>query len=328
MIRAHGKAAAALVLLAATLSFAGPFACDAGKSTGADATSDFVIGFSQVGAESEWRTAETQSIRSEAEKRGVTLKLADAQGRQANQVKAIRSFVLQGVDIIVFTPIVETGWDAVLKEAKAKHIPVVLVDRGVNVQDESLYTTQIASNFVDQGRRAAEWLTKKTGGKCRIVELQGTTGSAPAIDRRKGFVDAIASHPDMTIVKTQSADFTRAKGKEVMEAFIKSAPRGFDAIYAHNDDMAIGAIQALEEAGMKPGSEIIVVSIDAVRAAFEAMRDGKLNATVECNPLLGPILFDTIEKLRNGESVPRFIKIEDELFEMEHAAERIHERKY
>ncbi len=292
------------------------------------ATKQLVVGFSQVGAESAWRTAETGSIRAEAQKRSVELKFSDAQGKQGNQINAIRSFIAQKVDAIILAPVVETGWDAVLREAREAKVPVVLVDRGVNVQDPTLYATLIASDFVEEGRRAADWLVGKTGGTANIVELRGTTGAAPAMDRQKGFAQVIATHPGMKVVKSQSADFTRAKGKEVMQAFIKSDKGNFNAVYAHNDDMALGAIQALEEAGLKPGKDVIVVSIDAVKEAFEAMVAGKLNATVECNPLLGPIAFDTIEKVRAGKEVPKFIKQNDGMFDQGNAAAALKTREY
>jgi len=287
-----------------------------------------VVGFSQVGAESAWRTAETKSIQGEAAKRGIDLKFADAQGKQAQQIQALTSFIAQKVDAIVLAPVVETGWDAVLQQAKDANIPVILVDRGVKVSDDSLYTTLIASDFVEEGRMAAEWLAKKMNGKANIYELQGTTGSAPAIDRKKGFEEILAKYPDMKIVKSQSGDFTRAKGKEVMEAFIKSDGKQIQAVYAHNDDMALGAIQALDEAGMNPGKDVTVISIDAVRAAFEAMVAGKLNATVECNPLMGPLVFDTINRLRAGEKLPKFTQNKDQLFEQANAAQVIGTREY
>jgi ABC-type sugar transport system substrate-binding protein len=292
------------------------------------AAKKLVVGFSQVGAESAWRTAETKSIRGEAEKRGVDLKFSDAGGKQAQQIQALTSFIAQKVDVIVLAPVVETGWDVVLQQAKDANIPVILVDRGVKVTDESLYTTLIASDFVEEGRMAAEWLAKKMNGKANIYELQGTTGSAPAIDRKKGFEEVLAKYPDMKIIKSQSADFTRAKGKEVMEAFIKSDGKQIQAVYAHNDDMALGAIQALEEAGMNPGKDVTLISIDAVKAAFEAMVAGKLNATVECNPLMGPLVYDTIDKVRAGEKVPKFIQNKDQLFEMANAAQVIGTREY
>lgn len=287
-----------------------------------------IVGFSQVGAESAWRTAETKSIKDEAETRGVELKFSDAQGKQANQIRTLKSFISQKVDYIVLAPIVETGWDEILKDAKKANIPVILVDRGVHIADDTLYTTLIASDFIEEGRMAGEWLVKKTGGKARIVELQGTTGSAPALDRQNGFMEVIGRHKDMKVIKTQSADFTRSKGKEVMEALLKSAGDGITAVYAHNDDMALGAIRAIEEAGKKPGVDIIIVSIDGVKPAFEAMAEGKLNATVECNPLLGPMVFDAIEMLQNDKPVPKFIKQHDILFDQSTAKDELPKRLY
>jgi len=293
-----------------------------------DSGKNLVVGFSQIGAESDWRTANTESIRSEAEKRGIDLKFADAQQKAENQIKAIKSFIAQGVDVIAFAPVVETGWEPVLREAKEAGIPVIVSDRRPAVP-EDLYVTFIGSDFVKEGEMAAEWLVKKMSGKAKIAELTGTTGSAPANDRAKGFRNIIASSPGMEIVFTQTGDFTRAKGKEVMEALLKS-PTGKDitAVYAHNDDMALGAIQAMEEAGIKPGKDIIIVSIDGVKAAFEAMVAGKLNCSVECNPLLGPYLFDAIEKVVKGESVPKRTVIEDKMYDETTAAAELPNRKY
>jgi simple sugar transport system substrate-binding protein len=286
------------------------------------------VGFSQIGAESAWRTAETESIRSEAARRGIDPKFSDAQQKQENQIKAIRAFIAQGVDAIILAPVVETGWEPVLKEARRAGIPVILVDRGVKVSDDSLYTTLIASDFIEEGRMAARWLAEKLGGKGRIAELQGTPGSAPALDRKRGFEEVLAGYPELKIVRSQSGDFTRAKGKEVMEAFLKAEGRGIDAVYAHNDDMALGAIQAIEEAGVRPGQDILVISIDAVRAAFEAMIAGKLNATVECNPLLGPAAFDAVERTLAGEALPKTIVVQDRLFDQSVAKDVIDSRKY
>ena len=302
-----------------------------GGGAGGEGEGQITVGFSQIGAESGWRTAETQSIRSEAEKRGVDLKFSDAQQKQENQIKALRSFITQGVDAIILAPVVETGWEPVLKDAKRANIPVILVDRGVKVSDESLYTTLIASDFVEEGRMAGRWLAEKLGGKGNVVELQGTPGAAPAIDRKRGFEEAIANYADLKIVKSQSGDFTRSGGKQVMEAFIKAAQGEnlkINAVYAHNDDMALGAIQAIEEAGLKPGTDIIVVSIDGIRPAFEAMVAGKLNATVECNPLLGPAAFDAVEKALKGEKLPKLTVAKDELFDQSTAAQVIDSRKY
>jgi len=293
------------------------------------AAEKLTVGFSQIGAESAWRTANTDSIKSEAAKRGVELKFADAQQKQENQIKALRSFIAQGVDVIAFSPVVETGWEPVLREIKRAGIPVVLSDRAVKVSDPSLFVTFIGSDFVEEGRRAGQWLVEKTKGKAVIAELVGTPGSAPAVDRKKGFEEAIAAQPGMKIIKSQSGDFTRAKGKEVMETFLKS-PEGkqITVLYAHNDDMALGAIQAIEEAGLKPGTDIIIVSIDGVRGAFEAMVTGKLNCTVECNPMIGAQLFDIIKKVAAGQPVPKRIAVEEGVFDQSTAAAALPTRKY
>jgi simple sugar transport system substrate-binding protein len=296
------------------------------------AAKPLTIGFSQVGAESEWRTANTASIKDAAKKAGVNLKFADAQQQQQNQVKAIRSFIAQRVDVIAFSPVVETGWETVLREAKNAKIPVILTDRAVKVTDPSLYVSFIGSDFVEEGRRAGRWLldyAKKNGDKpLNIVELQGTTGAAPAIDRKTGFAEVIAANPKLKVIRSQTGDFTRAKGKEVMEAFLKSEGKNINVLYAHNDDMAIGAIQAIEEAGLKPGKDIIIISIDGVKGAFEAMKAGKLNVTVECNPLLGPTLIQTAQDVVAGKPVPKRIVVNEGVFPAEVAAKELPNRKY
>lgn len=297
------------------------------------ADNPLVLGFSQVGAESEWRTANTNSIKDAAKQAGITLKFADAQQKQENQVKAIRSFIAQKVDVIAFSPVVETGWDTVLKEAKAANIPVILTDRAVKVSDPSLYVTFIGSDFVEEGRKAGQWAVdwaKKNAptGDVNIVELQGTVGSAPAIDRKKGFEDAIKADPRLKILRSQSGDFTRAKGKEVMEAFLKAKDKKIHLLFAHNDDMAIGAIQAIEEAGLKPVKDISIVSIDGVRGAFEAMVAGKLNVTIECNPLLGPQLMQLAKDVKAGKTLPKRITTEEGVFAADVAAQELPKRKY
>ncbi|AVR97478.1 ABC transporter substrate-binding protein [Pseudoduganella armeniaca] len=313
--------------IAAAIALAGTSA-----TFNAFAAKPLVIGFSQVGAESEWRTANTVSIKDAAKKAGVNLKFADAQQRQENQVKAIRSFIAQRVDVIAFSPVVESGWDTVLREAKAAKIPVILTDRDVNVTDRSLVVTMIGSDFVEEGRRAARWLVdyaKKNPGKnLNIVELQGTVGSAPAIDRKAGFEEVIKGNPQLKIIRTQTGEFTRAKGKEVMEAFLKADGKNINVLYAHNDDMAIGAIQAIEEAGMKPGKDIVIVSIDGVKGAFEAMMQGKLNVTVECSPLLGPQLMQVAQDVVAGKPVPKRIVTQEGVFPAEVAAKEFPNRKY
>ena len=304
-------------------------ACCALASSCGKKKTGVTVGFSQIGAESGWRSANTDSIKSEAAKRGIDLKFADAQQKQENQIKALRSFIAQNVDVIAFSPVVETGWEPVMQEIKKAGIPVILSDRAVKVTDPSLYVTFIGSDFVEEGRRAGNWLAKATGGKAVIAELVGTPGSAPAIDRKKGFEEAISKFPGMKIVKSQSGDFTRAKGKEVMESFLKSPDaKEITALFAHNDDMALGAIQALEEAGVKPGQDMKIVSIDGVKGAFEAMAAGKLNCTVECNPLIGPQLFDAVEAVMAGKTLPKRTAVEEGVYEQSQAAAELPNRKY
>ena len=291
--------------------------------------SALTLGFAQVGAESEWRTANTQSIKDAAKEAGITLKFSDAQQKQENQIKAIRSFIAQKVDVIAFAPVVTTGWDTVLLEAKRAKIPVILTDRSIETKDPSLYVTMIGSDFTEEGRKAAQWLLENYKGKgdVNIVELQGTVGSAPAIERKKGFEEVIKTDPRFKITRSQTGDFTRAKGKEVMEAFLKT-DKNIQVLYAHNDDMAIGAIQAIEAAGMKPGKDITIISIDAVKGAFEAMMAGKLNVSVECNPLLGPQLMNIVKDVKAGKQLPKRINTEEGVFPMETAAKEFPNRKY
>lgn len=293
------------------------------------------LGFSQIGAESEWRTANSQSIRDEAEKQGIVLKFSDAQQKQENQIKAIRSFIQQRVNVIAFSPVVETGWEPVLREAQAAGIPVILTDRIVNVKDTSLWVTYMGSDFVEEGRRAARWLVEfgptkdlAAKGTVNVAELQGTVGSAPAIDRKRGFEEVLKDHPSFKIMRSQTGDFTRAKGKEVMEAFLKSDGKNINVLFAHNDDMAIGAIQAIEEAGLKPGKDIYIVSIDGVKGAFEAMMAGKLNCTIECNPLLGPQLMLAVKDLAAGKTLPKRILTHESVFPADVAASEFPKRTY
>ena len=278
---------------------------------------DMTIGFSQIGSESGWRAAETSVTKSEAEKRGITLKFADAQQKQENQIKAIRGFIAQGVNAILVAPVVATGWEDVLTEAKEAEIPVILLDRGIDAPQD-LYLTSVASDQVKEGHVAGEWLAKTVGDKpCKVVELQGTVGSTPAINRKKGFEDAIASHGNISIVRSQTGDFTRAKGKEVMEGFLKAENGGKDicAMYAHNDDMAVGGIQAIKDAGLKPGKDILVVSIDGVPDIFAAMAAGEANATVELTPnMAGPAL-DALAAYAKDKTQPeKFIITESKLY--------------
>lgn len=285
------------------------------------------VGFSQIGAESAWRVAETESIRGEAAKRGIPLKLADAQGKIENQIQALHSFIAQGVSAVILAPQKKSGFEPALRELKAAGIPVVLVDRGLDC-DPDLYATLIASDFVAEGRMAADWLIAHTTGDVRVAEIEGTAGSDPAIDRKRGFDERIAAEPRIQIVKSLNGQFELPKGKEVMEAILKAESNKIDAVYAHNDDMALGAIQAIEAANLQPGKDVIVISVDATRAAFESIVEGKLSCAVECSPLLGPLAFDAIERLAKGESVEKRIVVADRLFDASNAATELPNRKY
>ncbi|MGB3627799.1 MAG: ABC transporter substrate-binding protein [Henriciella sp.] len=304
-------------------------ACGSGGSGDSDAAGDdqLTIGFSQVGSESGWRTSFSQAVQAEARDRSIDLKFSDAQQKQENQIRAVRSFIAQGVDAIVIAPVVETGWKPVLTEAKRAGIPVVIVDRNMALEDDSLYLTRVASDFVEEGRKAARWLMDETGGDCDIVELQGTVGATAAIDRMTGFNEVIADYPDAEIVKTQTADFTRARGKEIMETFLRAMnPADICAVWAHNDEMALGAVIAMKEAGVDPGDDILVVSVDAVPDIFKAMADGDTNATVELSPYMGGPAFDAIEAHLRGESVDKLISVNGDLYTQETAAEEYQKR--
>ena len=288
---------------------------------------DLVIGFAQIGAESEWRTANTASIKETAEQLGIELKFSDAQQKQENQIRALREFIAQKVDLIGISPVVETGWDEVFQEAKDAGIPIILVDRAAAVSQD-LYVTLLGSDFLEEGRNSAREMVKLTDGKANIVELVGTLGSAPANDRYQGFREILAGYPNMVILDSQSGDFTRARGYDVMASFMKKYGNTITALFAHNDDMALGAIQAIEEAGLRPGVDIKIVSVDAAHGAFEAMIAGKLNATVECNPLLGPQFFELALKVINGEVVPKRVPSKEGIFFPDNALEILPGRKY
>jgi len=288
---------------------------------------DLVVGYAQIGAESEWRTANTVSVKETAEQLGIELKFSDAQQKQENQIKAIRSFIAMKVDVIGVPALVETGWETVFRESKDAGIPIILVDRRAAVP-EDLYVSYLGSDFLEEGRNSARVLAKIVNGKANIVELVGTVDSAPANDRYKGFREVLKDYPDMKIIDSQSGDFTRAKGKEVMEVFLKKHGKNITALYAHNDDMATGAIQAIEEYGLKPGVDIKIVSVDAAHGAFEAMIAGKLNATVECNPLLGPQFLELALKVVNGEPVPKWVPSKESIYFPDNAKDILPTRKY
>ncbi|QIK78993.1 ABC transporter substrate-binding protein [Sphingomonas piscis] len=288
------------------------------------------VGFAQIGSESGWRTAETNAAKASAKEKGVDLRISDAQQRQENQIKAIRAFIAQGVDGILLAPVVATGWDQVLKEAQAAKIPVVLVDRLIETSDKNLYLSAVTSDQVLEGRTAGEWLTKTVGSRdCPVIELQGTVGSSPAIARKKGFDEALAKTANVKIVRSQSGDFTRSKAKEVMESAIKAVGGNkICAVYAHNDDMMIGAIQAMKEAGLRPGKDVLTVSIDGVPDIFKAMQDGEANATVELTPdMAGPALDMLAAYKKDGKAPPKWHQTPTKLYLPDTAAAEYQRRK-
>lgn len=274
------------------------------------------IGFSQVGSEGDWRPAFSANMQESAKEFGIDLKFANAQGKQEEQLRAVRAFIAQGVDAIIVAPVVVTGWDQVLREAKEAEIPVFLVDRDVDVEDKSLYVTRISADFNLEGKLAGAWLAAESKGTCKIVELQGTTGSAPAIERKKGFEAVIGQFPAMEIVATQSGDFTTEGGKKVMEAFIKSTNNldGICASFAHNDNMQLGAIQAMKEAGLKPGTDVQMVSVDYVPAIKDALAAGEANASVELRSAVGGFIYPIVlDYLKSPTELDKWIVIPSDL---------------
>jgi ABC-type sugar transport system substrate-binding protein len=287
----------------------------------------YKVGFAQTESNNPWRIAQTKSMQDEAAKRGWQLVYTDAAGSAAKQVADVNSMIAQGVDAIFLAPREEKPLIPAVMNAKNAGIPVILLDRNV---DASLakpgedYVTFIGSDFIEEGRRAAEWLVKEMGGNAKIIQLEGTTGSSPANDRAKGFADYIKDHPGMQIVASQSGDFARDKGRQVAETLLQAHPDA-TAIYAHNDEMAVGAIAAIEAAGKAPGKDIIIVSIDGTRDALQAIIDGKLGATVECSPHFGPKAYDTLVAYANGDQIPPKIINPDRFFDKSNAAELVDE---
>lgn len=278
-------------------------------------TAEYVVGFSQMESDNPYRLAETKSIRDEATRRGIQLVVTDAQGQTAKQVADVEDLIARRVNMIILAPRTFDGLTPALQAAKAAKIPVILVDRSAAGTAGIDYVTELASNYTEQGRRAAEWLAAQTKGSANIVELSGTPGASVADDRAKGFRAEIAKYPNMKIIASQTGNFSRATGQGVMQNIAQSLGKKITAVYAHNDEMAIGAIQALQASGRKPGTDVLIVSVDGSRAALEAIDRGELGATVESNPRYGPLAFETIEKFRSGEKLPAKILVNDRFFD-------------
>jgi simple sugar transport system substrate-binding protein len=333
MKKRKGLLASVVLLGAVTLTVAGCGGSDGDEdSTGTDAGEGsgelITVGFAQTGSESGWRSANTESMRAAfSEENGFNLIFNAADNDPAAQIAAVRSFINQGVDAIVIAPIVEDGWDDVLQEAQSASIPVILEDRTVTAS-EDLYAAWVGLDFKREGVMAGEWAAETFGDTpTNMVVLEGTTGSAPANDRAEGFQEAIEGTA-ITTLDSQTGNFTRADGKTVMEGFLQKHGSDIDLLYAHNDDMALGAIDAIEAAGLVPGEDIQIVSIDAVRDGLQALIDGKINYVVECNPLLGELAAQLVKDVLAGEEVEKFAFVEDQTFTAEDAAAVIDERLY
>ena len=303
-------------------------------AVGAYAAPKIVVGFSQIGSESEWRNANTVSMQNTfLDDPDVTLIYSDAQQKQENQIKALRSFIARKVDVILFTALVETGYGPVLAEAQKAKIPVIMIDRDVAAADRQYRLTIMGSDFVKEGDKAGNWLADYLKSKgmdsqpINIVQIEGTTGSAPAIDRATGFANVLKTHANWKITRSQTGDFTVDGGKAVMEAFLK-ADKTIQVLYAHNDGMALGAIQAIKEAGLKPGKDIIVIGVDGVKGAFQAMVAGEQNASIECSPLLGPQALQAVKDYMAGKKLPARIWTQEGIFDQTNAAAALPTRQY
>jgi ribose transport system substrate-binding protein len=286
-----------------------------------------VVGFSQMENDGPWRIAETKSMRDEAAKRADRFELlvTDARGETARQVSDVEDLVSKGVDAIFLAPREFEGLAPALQAAREAGIPVFLIDRLAAGTAGEDYVAFLGSNFIQQGQRAGEWLAQQTGGRAGIIELTGTAGSSVAKDRHDGFVEAISKHPEMKILASQTGNFSRAQGQRVMENLIQAHRGQITAVYAHNDEMALGAIQALKSAGLRPGTDVLVVSVDGQKSALEAIMAGEMNATVESNPRFGPLAFDTLERFLRGEKIEEKIILQDRFFDKSNAAQFVNE---
>ncbi|MBP3409624.1 MAG: ABC transporter substrate-binding protein [Clostridia bacterium] len=272
--------------------------------------SALTVAFSQIGQESDWRTANTDNVNAAIEAAGWELVYSDGQQKQENQIAALRSFITQGVDYILFTGVVNTGWEEVLTEVNEAEIPLILLDRIPDCADQIEYEAAFGGDFIEEGYRMVKWAGEymKTIGmeEANVVIMEGTTGASAQVDRTTGNLKALEEYPNMKLVGQQSGNFTRAEGQAVMESWLKSIDK-IDILFAQNDDMALGAIDAIKAAGLVPGKDIIIVGCDSVKAAFEAIVAGEMNATIECTPLYGPTVVDFINRLEAGETFDKTI---------------------
>ncbi len=316
-------------IICALCIFAG--GCGIG-STNPSADKPIVLGFSQLGDESTWRSQNSRSIIDAAREAGIKIMFDDAMQDPENQIKAIRSFIAYKVDVIAFSPLVETGWDTVLGEAKAAGIPVIIVDRMIDTEDDSLYTCALCSDFDLEGRHAGRFLIEKYRNEDRqikIVELAGTVDSTPAIGRYEGFRSIITADPKFEVIFSVSGDFMLSKGREIMQQVLKHyRPEDIDVLYSHNDDMTFGAIEVMLEAGIVPGKDIVIISVDATQRIIDYLREGTVNCVIECNPNSGPQLMEIAQKIVAGETVEKKIYIKEQVFDENSDFSTIADRGY
>ena len=283
--------------------------CAGKQETGGDSAS-VVVGFSQLGAESSWRIANTASMEQAAKAAGYGLMMENANQKQEKQIDAIRSFIAYRVDVIVFSPIVQTGWDNVLAEAKQADIPVIIMDRMIDTQDDSLYRAYVGADFYAEGVRAGEYLIRKADAlgadHLRIVEICGTTGSTPRQDRQRGFMDVIGKDERFTVIESVDGDFLQSKGEECMRELLqKYGTDGIDVIYSHNDAMTLGALNVLEKEETAGSKDMIIITVDGEKDAVDALKAGKINCVVQCTPHLGPSVMKLVRDVTAGKEIPK-----------------------
>ena len=309
------RLAALAIALALLLCLSG---C-AGKQEQEEERASIVVGFSQLGAESSWRIANTHSMEQAAKDAGYGLMMENANQKQEKQIDAIRSFIAYQVDVIVFSPIVETGWDNVLTEAKKAGIPVILMDRMIDTEDDSLYVSYVGADFYSEGRKAGEYLVRKADAmgaeKLRIVEICGTTDSTPMRDRQRGFMDVISQDARFIVIESLDGDFLRSKGEECMRELLKKyGADGIDVIYSHNDSMTLGILDVMEQNNIRPGKDILLITVDGEKEAVDALKAGKINCVVQCTPNLGPATMALVKSLKAGETVSKITHPEEGVF--------------
>ena len=291
----------------------------AGRQDPAEDSASLVVGFSQLGAESSWRIANTASVQNAAKEYGFGLMMENANQKQEKQIDAIRSFIAYRVDVIAFSPIVENGWENVLNEARQAKIPVILVDRMIETEDESLYTGYVGADFYAEGRRAGEYLIRKADAlgaeRLRVAEICGTTDSTPMRDRQQGFRDAVAGDPRIIVIDSVDGDFLRSRGEECMSSLLEKYGRdGIDVVYSHNDSMTLGALDVLEREGIAPGKDILMITVDGEKEAVDALKAGRINCVVQCTPDLGRDVMELVRTLSEGKEIPRVTHPEEGSF--------------